>query len=122
WSIGKHLSPLQQAAYHARAALILGSRGVPPHQLSIMNTGFEYEGFGVFYRVSYGSSPEVQTFKPYHVPKPSYFALMESRRFLDEWKFVTSVNPPDRSLADNRAFIYRKADRLTVAVWRAVDG
>ena len=63
---GKHLSPLQQAAYHARATLILDSRGVPAHQLSFINTGFEYEGFGVFYRVSYGSSPEVQTFKPQH--------------------------------------------------------
>jgi hypothetical protein len=122
WSIGKHLSPLQQAAYHARATLILDSCGVPAHQLSIINTGFDFEGFGVFYRVSYGSSPEVQTFKPYHVPKPSYFALMESRRFLSEWKFVTSVNPPDRSLWDNRAFIYRNKDgRLTAVLWRAVD-
>lgn len=123
WSIGKHLSPLQQAAYHARATLILDSRGVPAHQLSIINTGFDFEGFGVFYRASYGSSPEVQTFKPYHVPKPSYFALTESRRFLSEWKFVTSVHPPDRSLADNRAFVYRNKDgRLTAALWRAVGG
>jgi hypothetical protein len=123
WPIGKYLSARQQAAYHARASLILASRGVPPHLLNLINTGFEYEGYGVFWRVAYGNTAELQTFKPYYVPKPSYFALIESQKFLKDWQFVAGVNLSDRSLADSRAFIYRNAaGALTTAVWRATDG
>jgi len=123
WGIGPYLSPLQQAAYHARASLILDSRGLPPHQLTLINTGFAFEGFGVFYRISYGSSGDLQTYLPVHVPKPSALALLGTRRFLKDWKFVTSVQPGDRSLAYNRAYIYRNATgELTAAVWRTVEG
>jgi hypothetical protein len=122
WAIGKYVTPMQQAAYHARAALILESRGVPPHQFNLINAGYEFDGYGVFYRVSYGNTAELQTFLPYHVPKPAYFALVETRKFLSEWKYVTSVSPPDRSLAHNRAFVYRNAaGDLTAALWRAVE-
>jgi hypothetical protein len=123
WGIGKYLSPLQQAAYHARAALILDSRGVPPHQFNLINTGFEFDGYGVCYRIPYGNTAELQTHKPYHIPKPSYFALIEAEKFLREWKYVAGVNLSDRSLADNRAFVYRNpAGALTAVLWRAVEG
>jgi hypothetical protein len=123
WGIGKYLSPLQQAAYHARAALILNSRGVPPHQFNLINTGFEFDGYGVCYRIPFGNTAELQTHKPYHIPKPSYFALIETQRFLREWKYVAGVNLSDRSLADNRTFVYRNAaGALTAILWRAVEG
>jgi hypothetical protein len=123
WGIGPLLSPIAQAAYHARAALILDSRGVAAHQFSLLNTGFEFDGYGVFYRVAYGNMPDLQTFKPVNVPKPSCFALLATRQFLRDWKYVTSVELSDRSLADNRAYVYRNAaGELTVAVWRTVDG
>jgi hypothetical protein len=123
WGIGPYLSPLQQAAYHTRASMILDSRGLPPHQLSLINTGFAYEGLGVFYRIPYGNSAELQTFLPVHIPKPSALALLGIRRFLAEWKYVASVQPGDRSLAYNRAYIYRHASgALTAAVWRTVEG
>jgi hypothetical protein len=123
WAIGKFLDPMQQAAYHARAALVLDSRGVPPHEFNLINSGFEFDGYGVFYRVPYGNTADLQTFKPCHVPKPSYFALAEVRKFLKDWKYVTGVNLSDKSLAHNRAFIYRNATgALTAVVWRAVDG
>lgn len=123
WGIGEYLSPMQQAANHARAAMILDSRGASPHQFSLINTGFEFDGYGVFYRVAYGNTAELQTYLPYYIPKPSYFAMIEARRFLQHWKFVASVNLSGKSLADNRAFIYRNAaGDLTAAVWRSVDG
>lgn len=123
WGIGEYLSPMKQAAYHARAAMILDSRGVGPHQFSLINTGFEFDGYGVFYRTPYGNTAELQTFLPYHVPKPSYFAMIETRNFLKDWKYVTAASLPGTSLADNRAFIYRNAmGGLTAALWRAVDG
>jgi len=123
WPIGKYLPPLQQAAHHARAALILDSRGVPEHRFSLLNSGFEFAGYGVFHRIPYGNTAELQTFEPLHVPKPSYFALAGARRVLRDWKFVASAEPPDRGLSDNRAYIYRNASGdLAVAVWRAVAG
>ena len=97
---------------------------MPPHQFTLINTGFEFEGYGVFYRISYGNTAELQTFLPYHVPKPSFFALVEARKFLKDWKYLASVNLADLSLASTRAFLYRNAEgRLTAALSRAqVDG
>ena len=123
WSIGPLISPLEQAAYHARAALILDARGVASHQFALMNTGFDFDGYGTFYRVAYGNTPELQTFKPIHVPKPAYFALVETRRFLKDWRYTAAAELSDRSLADNRAYLYRNAaGEFTLAVWRAADG
>jgi hypothetical protein len=125
WGIGEHLGSREQAAYHARAAMILHSRGVPPHEFSLINTGFAFEGNGVVYRLPYGNSGAIrhENFMPTHVPKPAYFALAEIGKFLKEWTFVTSVDLCDRSLADNRAFVYRDKDgHLAVALWRAVAG
>ncbi len=114
---------VQQAAYHARASLILNSRDAAAHQFQIVNTGFELSNFGVFYRLAYGNSNDLQTFKPWYVPKPSYFALIEAQRFLAAWKFVSSIPLSGRSLDDQRAFVYRHADgRLAVAMWRTVEG
>ena len=123
WGIGPYLSPWQQAAYHARAALILNSRGAGEHRFALINTGFEFAGYGVFSRASYGCMDELQTFQPYHLPKPAYFALVQTRAFLKTWRFVAGVSVPDRRLDDNRAFIYRNdAGGLTVALWRTVAG
>ena len=123
WAIGPYVSPMQQAAYHARAAMILSSRGAGMPRLRIINPGFTFAGYGVFYRTSYGSSEVVQGFKPYHVPKPSYFALIETHKFLANWRFVKSVSLCDQRLDNNRAFIYRdESGKLTMVIWRTLDG
>jgi len=60
---------------------------------------------------------------PYHVPKPAYFALVETRKFLEAWILSPACKLADKSLQDNRAYIYRNAQQeLTAVVWRAVDG
>jgi hypothetical protein len=123
WGIGPLVSPVEQAAYHARAALMLHSRAAATHQFQLVNTGFAFDGYGVFYRLPYGNSGDLQTFKPSYVPKPAYFALMETRRFLSQWQYVTSVALADRSLDDQRAFVYRNGQQqLAAVIWRAVDG
>ena len=123
WGIGPLVSPVEQAAYHARAALMLHSRAAAAHQFQLVNTGFSLDGYGVFYRLPYGNSGDLQTFKPSYVPKPAYLALMETRRFLSQWQYVTSVSLADRSLDDQRAFVYRNGQQQLAAVmWRAVDG
>jgi hypothetical protein len=123
WGIGPLVSPVEQAAYHARAALMLHSRAAAAHQFQLVNTGFALDGYGVFYRLPYGNSGDLQTFKPSYVPKPAYLALMETRRFLSQWQYVTSVSLADRSLDDQRAFVYRNGQQqLATVIWRAVDG
>ena len=123
WGIGPLVSPVEQAAYHARAALMLHSRAAAAHQFQLVNTGFALDGYGVFYRLPYGNSGDLQTFKPSYVPKPAYLALMETRRFLSQWQYMTSVSLADRSLDDQRAFVYRNGQQQLAAVmWRAVDG
>ncbi len=123
WGIGPLVSPVAQASYHARAALLLHSRAAAAHQFQLVNTGFALDGYGVFYRLPYGNSGDLQTFRPSYVPKPAYFALMETRRVLAQWQYVTSVAIADRSLDDQRAFVYRNdQQRLATVIWRAVDG
>ena len=103
--------------------MILHSRGAAPHQFNLVNTGFELPGYGVFYRLPYGNSAELQTFKPSYVPKPAYFAMIETQRFLADWKFQAAVSLPGRSLDDQRAFVYRNAaGQLAAALWRTQDG
>lgn len=123
WGIGQFLTPLQQAAYHVRAAMILNSRRALPHQFSLANGGFEFEGYGTFYRLPYGSTNGMQTLKPVYIPKPSFFAHVAIQKFLKEWQFVARVLPADRSLDNNRIFLYRNAaGQFTAAVWRVAAG
>lgn len=123
WGVGPLVSPVEQAAYHARAALMLHSRAAAAHQFQLVNTGFALDGYGVFYRLPFGNSGDLQTFKPSYVPKPAYFALMETRGFLSQWQYLTSVALSDRSLDDQRAFVYRNdQQRLAAVIWRAVGG
>lgn len=123
WGIGQYLSPLQQAAYHVRASLLLNSRNASRHRFSVLNSDEAFHGYGVFYRTRYGNTENVQTVRPHYLPKPSYFALVETQEFLAQWKFVKEVYPPDQSLENNRALIYRNsAGELAAVIWRAVSG
>ena len=122
WPIGKYVTARQQAAYHARAMLLLDSRGALPHRFRFTNTGKEFQGPGIFYRVPYGNSECVQTLHRVHAPKPAYFACRHVRELLGRWRFVESATVPDFNLEANRAMLYRgPAGRLAAAVWRTVE-
>jgi hypothetical protein len=123
WGVGPFLSPLEQAAYHVRAALILHSRGALPHQFSLANGGFEFAGYGTFHRVPYGTTSGQQTLKPTYVPKPAFFAHLATQRFLKTARFAAALAPPDRSLDFNRAFLYDHDDGgRTLVLWRVAPG
>ncbi len=123
WGIGPFVSPQQQSAYHSRAAMILNSRQAIPHQFSVANGGFEYEGYGTFYRMSYGSTGGLQTLKPVYVPKPSFFAHIAIQKFLKDWQYQGYALPADRSLDNNRIFLYKNGSGLlTAAMWRVFPG
>ena len=120
WGIGEFVTPLEQAAFHARACLILNSRGAEPHRFPFKNVAFSFEGHGVFYKTRYGSTENLQDYKPVFIPKPAYFALVHCEEFLKKWTFVLRATLPDNDLQANRAFVYRNAaGELTAALWRA---
>lgn len=119
WPVGSFVSPGQQAAYHARATLILNSRGAYPHRFNFTNGGYQFPGPGIFYHLSYGNSQCVQDLKPVFAPKPAYFALRQLQDFLSQWKFVKSVTVPDLDSQLNRAFLYQNAEgRIAAVIWR----
>ena len=121
WPIGEYLSPAQQAAYHSRAMLILNSRGAQPHHFSFVNSGQEFDGCGIFWRERYGTSECLQpVFKPFYVPKPAFFSLAFTRKFLESWRFAKAVQMPDANQQASRAFLYTNAaGHVSAAIWRA---
>jgi len=119
WAIGDYLSPLEQAAYHMRAQLILNSRNANRHMFKLLNGGNSFKNYGVFWKQLYGNNELLQTFRPNMVPKPSYFALIQTQHFLKEWSFVKPVKICDLNWDSNRAYIYKNsAGKLCVAYWR----
>jgi hypothetical protein len=120
WGIGDYVTPAQQAAYHARALLILNARGASPHRFEFLNGGEAFLGAGIFYRVPYGSAETLQTLRPVYVPKPAFFALHHTRQFLAGKRFAGSVRIPDADRQANRAYLYQDETGGGAAiVWRA---
>ena len=123
WRVGPFVSPSEQAAYHVRARLILHALGGAPYQCSLVNLEESQEGFGLFYKVPFGNTPNVAGKRPGYIPKPACFALVQTDRFLAGWKFRKSVRLPGADLQANRAYVYDNGQgRLAVALWRADQG
>ncbi len=122
WQVGEHVSAIAQGAFHARASLIFHRRGAAPHRIALVNLGESFAGYGLFYRAPWGNSPNVQDRRPVYSPKPSYFALTQTRAFLAKAKFVTSVRVPDADALANRAYVYDCGDRTGLALWRPGRG
>jgi hypothetical protein len=118
WPTDATLSPLEQAAYHARAAILLHASGALPHKFMIANNDQIRDGFGVVFRPRYGNS-YTQPPRGFFVPKPAYFVLMESRKMLMDLEFLQRVNVADRDPQANRAYVFRKKDGgICVVIWR----
>jgi hypothetical protein len=120
WAVGERVSPLQQAAYHARAGLIVNRNVREPYRVKLVNDGETFEGYGLFHRRSYGNTPNVQGARPLYVPKPAYFALVTTRRMLEKSRFDGAIRIPDREAAANYAYLYEKEGGVWMAaLWRA---
>lgn len=120
WPVGDLVSTMLQGAYHARASLIMNRNIREPHRFKLINDGASLEGYGVFYRASYGNSPNVQGLRPIYFPKPAYFAIVSTRRMLEGSRFEGAVQAPDRDPEANCAYIYKKPGGTRLAaLWRA---
>jgi hypothetical protein len=123
WSVGRYVTLADQAAYHARARLILDAQAAVPYQCNLVNSSATKTGFGLFYQVPFGNTPNVAGNRPGYIPRPAYFALLHADRFLAAWKFGKSVRLPDDDLRANRAYVYGNAQGgLVAAVWRTDTG
>jgi hypothetical protein len=118
WPTGDTLSLLDQASYHARAAVMLHASGVLPHKFLIANNDQNRDGFGVLFRTRFGNS-FTQPPRSFFVPKPAYFVLMESRKMLADLEYLQRVAVADRDPQANRAYVFRqKGGGICVVVWR----
>ena len=123
WSVGEHVSPVQQAAYHARASLIFHRRGAAKHRVALLNIGESYQNYGLLYRAPYGNTPNVQAMRPLYLPKPSLAALVNTREFLVGAKFLHRLRLPDVDPQANRAYVYDTGGgRFAVVLWRSGQG
>ena len=120
WAVGELVSPLQQAAYHARAILIMNRRLRETYRLTLANDGETFDGYGLFYRRPYGNTPNLQGLRPLYLPKPAYFAIATTHRALEKCRFDTALRIPDRDAAANYAYLYEKEGGIWMAaLWRA---
>jgi len=118
WVTDERLGLLDQAAYHARAAVLLHAVGALPHQFKSVNKRNARDGFGLLYRPSYGNS-SIQQQRPFYVPKPAYFGLIETRKMLADLEFMQRVTIADRDPQANRAYLFKqKAGGICAAIWR----
>ena len=123
WAVGERVTPLQQAAYHSRVALIMNRRLRESYRLKLVNDGETFAGYGIFYRRPYGNTPNVQGLRPHYVPKPAYFTLATTRRILEQNRFVNAIRIPDRDAVATYAYLYESAGGgWMAAVWRARGG
>lgn len=122
WVTGETVSMMSQAAYHARAAILLHVVGALPHQFESVNGKAVQDGFGLLFRPFYGNS-SVQNQRPFYVPKPAYFALIETRKMLSGLTFVQRAYIADRDPQASRIYLFKQADgKVVAAVWRVKDG
>ena len=121
WGTDKKTPMLNQAAYHARAAILLHVAGALPHQFATANKSTFRDGFGLVYRPFYGNS-SVQKQRSFYVPKPAYFSLIETRKMLSELTFVQRAYIADRDPQASRIYLFKQGDgNICAIVWRVKD-
>ncbi len=120
WETGEGFSLLDQAAYHARAAIMLHARNFLPHRFQITGKDEKRDAFGVIYRPRYGNS-FTQPTRPFYVPKPAYFVRRELQTALADLELLQRVAIADRDAQANRAYLFRQKSTsgICATVWRA---
>jgi hypothetical protein len=120
WETGDSFSLLDQAAYHARAAILLQARNFLPHKFQITGPDEKRDAFGVVYRPRYGNS-FTQPPRSFYVPKPAYFVRLELQKALADLELQQRVAIADRDALANRAYLFRQksAGGVCAVLWRA---
>ncbi len=121
WGTDEKVPMLNQAANHARAAILLHVSGALPHEFASANKTEVQDGFGLMFRPFYGNTA-VQNQRSFYVPKPAYFALIETRKMLSELTFVQRAYIADRDPQASRIYLFKRVDgSLCAIVWRVKD-
>jgi hypothetical protein len=118
WVTDEQFAMLDQAAYHVRAAILLHAAGALPHQFVSVNRYGTQDGFGLLFHPVYGNS-SIQSQRPFFVPKPAYFGLIETRKMLTDLDFQQRTGLVDRDPQANRAYLFKQKDgNICAVVWR----
>ncbi len=122
WAVEKSaddaLDGFDQAAFLARARLLLHSMGVE-HALTIANKDAKQIGFGLAYRKP-RSIPPLEVSPAAHRLKPGWLAMARTGNLLGQLRFEKEVTVPDRSPGRTWCFKYTsEADGAPVVImWR----
>ena len=123
WAVEKGtngLNAFDQAAYLARASLLLGRAGIRP-ALSIRNEDFIRLGLGLMYRREL-SIPPLQEKPLAYQFKPAWWAMTRVRQWLDAAPVGTEIEVQDIVPGGTRCLLQLGKDGRPVAlVWRNDD-
>lgn len=123
WAVEKGtngLNAFDQAAYLARASLLLGRAGIRP-ALSIRNEDFVRLGLGLMYRREL-SIPPLQEKPLAYQFKPAWWAMTRVRQWLDAAPVAAEIEVQDIIPGGTRCLLQQGKDGKPVAlVWRNDD-
>ncbi len=123
WAVEKGtngLNAFDQAAYLARASLLLGRAGIRP-ALSIRNEDFIRLGLGLTYRREL-SIPPLQEKPLAYQFKPAWWAMTRVRQWLDDAPVAAEIEVQDVVPGGTRCLLQQGKDGRPIAlVWRNDD-
>ena len=123
WAVEKDssgLSAFDQAAYLSRAAFMLDESGIRP-LLSIRNEDSVRLGLGLVHRRKITIPPMTEKVQS-HDFKPAWWAMTQTRRWLEEMTFVTAIEAQDIVPARTQCLLYkRQTGKAVVVIWRNDD-
>lgn len=123
WAVekgGNGLTAFDQAAYLARAALLLDGTGIRS-ALTLRNEDYVRLGLGLAYRRDLSIPPLAEKPLTYQL-KPAYWAMSQVRRWLTEAPISDHIDVQDVISGRTRCLIQRSKDGSTHAIiWRDDD-
>ncbi|HYG77828.1 MAG TPA: NPCBM/NEW2 domain-containing protein, partial [Planctomycetota bacterium] len=123
WAVEKEsagLSAFDQAAYLSRAAFLLESDGIRP-LLSIRNEDSVRLGLGLVHRRRISVPPMTEKVQA-HDLKPAWWAMVQTRRWLDDMRFISAIEVQDAIPGRTQCLLFQNKNEKAVAViWRNDD-
>jgi len=122
WAVEKDQSGLtafDQAAYLSRSAFMLDEAGIRP-LLAMRNDDSVRLGLGLLHRRRIVAPPMTEMAQS-HDFKPAWWAMVQTRRWLDEMKFVGAIDVQDVVPQRTTCLLYNRGEKSVAVLWRNDD-
>lgn len=122
WAVEKDQSGLtafDQAAYLSRSAFMLDEAGIRP-LLAMRNDDSVRLGLGLLHRRRIVAPPMTEMAQS-HDFKPAWWAMVQTRRWLDDMKFVGAIEVQDIVPQRTTCLLYSRGEKCAAVVWRNDD-